>query len=395
MSTHLGLGQSRADDPTVAGKEAVNMALANFGGLVPDIIFLYATFGYDFAELVHAVRAAGHGAVVVGGTTLGIITKAGPESEFHRVSVCAIKSDDFTMTPLMTRGLLGRSAVAGKELAGAIKMSGVDNIRGLYLYLDGLHSSDPDSLLLELESVLPNGAPVFGGTASEPFLWKNTYQFFNDEVLEDAVVGVLFSGKVNIVVTSSHGSQELGAVHEVTKAEGTMISEIDHKPAMDLFSDLYGSKQTTINATTAVGVCLGVRAPTVIPGGESVELRIPLAAQEDGSIIMAAAWPVGTKIYICQRDASRIVERSASVAKSLVEGHGGDKPLVVFHADCVGRAADQIGKDVALAEVRATIDAFPPDTPWFGAYVYGELASVGGKPAFHNWTGAIASFYLE
>ena len=82
-------------------------------------------------------------------------------------------------------------------------------------------------------------------------------------------------------------------------------------------------------------------------------------------------------------------------AQALVSLHKDIKPIVVFHADCVGRSADQVGKDVAFSEVRATIDAFPEGTPWFGAYVYGELASVGGKAAFHNWTGAIASMYIE
>lgn len=395
MSTYIGIGQSHSDDAIKAGEEAVHEALLQAGDIIPDVIFLYATFGYDFSALLKSVRTAGRGAAVVGGTTLGIITRTGAQTEFHRVSVCVMKSDEFKLFPIMIRGLFGRSELAGKELANAILKIGQDNVRGLYLYLDGLRVSDPDSLLREVEKVLPHGAPVFGGTASEPYLWKHTYQFYNDEVLEDAAVGVLFSGKINIAVASSHGSQELGAVHEVTKAEGAKIYEIDHKPAMNLFSELYGSEQKTINATTAVGVCLGVRAPLVEAGGETIELRVPLASAEDGSIIMAAAWPVGTKIYVCQRDTNRIIDRALSVAKDLSDNHGGTQPFIVFHSDCVGRSADQIGRDVSDAELRATIDAFPPETPWFGAYMYGEFAQVGGKPAFHNWTGSIASIYSE
>jgi hypothetical protein len=395
MSTKIGLGRSRADDSAAAGEEAVKQALQEFDGKQPDVIFLYATFGYDFTVLLRAVRASSGGATVIGGTTLGIITHDGPENEFHRVSVCAMQSDDFHMTPLLARGLLGRSASAGGELAEAIRAAGVSSIKGLYLYLDGLHISDPDSLLEAVGAVLPLGTPVFGGTASEPLLWKNTYQFYHDEVLEADAVGVIFSGNIDIVVTSSHGSQELGVVHEVTRAEGARIYEIDHKPAMRLFSELYGHEEKQISAATAAGVCLGVRPEVIEEGAEGVELRVPLASEEDGSIIMAAAWPSGTKIYVCQRDTSRIVERAMLVAKNLTDAHKGARPLVVFHADCVGRSADQIGRETAFAEVRATIDAFPEGTPWFGAYVYGELAPVGGKPGFHNWTGAITSFYEQ
>jgi hypothetical protein len=395
MSTHIGLGQSRAADEGEAGREAVAMALSALNGVIPDVLFVYATFGYDFPALLKSVRNALPKTRVVGGSTLGIITHDGPDTEFHRVSVCALQSDDFHMTPIMVRGLIGRSGAAGRELAALIESNSQANIKGLYLFLDGLHAADPDSLLREIELVLPPSTPVFGGTASEPLLWKNTYQFFDDEVLEDAAVGVLFSGKVNIVVTSSHGSQELGAVHEVTKADGARIYEIDNKPAMHLFSELYGTEQKQISAAMAAGVCLGVRAPEGVVGAEKIELRVPLTSLDDGSIIMAAAWPAGTKIYVCQRNGERIIDRADRAAKELAESHKGVQPVVVFHADCVGRSADQVGKDVAFSEVRATIDAFPVGTPWFGAYVYGELASVGGKAAFHNWTGAIASLYIE
>ncbi|HXK38325.1 MAG TPA: FIST N-terminal domain-containing protein [Candidatus Paceibacterota bacterium] len=395
MSTKIGLGQSHEASEIEAGKEAMTIALHALSGLSPDVVFVYSTFGFDFPSLIHSIRAMVPGVRVIGGSTLGIITREGPDTEFHRVSVCAIKSDDFIMTPLVAKGLIGRSGAAGRELAAQIEASGKNDIKGLYLFLDGLHAADPDSLLREVEHALPPATPVFGGTASEPLLWKNTYQFYDDEVLEDAAVGVLFSGKINIAVTSSHGSQELGAVHEVTKADGARIYEIDNKPAMHLFTELYGAEQKQISAAMAAGVCLGVRVPEEVVGGERMELRVPLTSLDDGSIIMAAAWPTGTKIYVCQRNGERIIDRADSAAKELVAMRKGIQPLVVFHADCVGRSADQVGKDVAFSEVRATIDAFPQDTPWFGAYVYGELASVGGKAAFHNWTGAIASMYIE
>ncbi len=395
MSTYIGIGRSHSDEPAIAGEESVRAALHGIGDQTPDIIFVYATFGYDFPALLRSIRAAGHGVPVVGGSTLGIITHDGPEDEFHRVSVCVMKSDEFKMHPFVVQGLLGRSSAAGKEFADKLRATGVDDARGLFLFLDGLKAADPDAFLREVDEVLPKGVPVFGGTASEPLLWKNTYQFFGDDVLEDAAVGVLFSGKVDIIVTSSHGSRDLGVIHEVTKAEGPRIYEIDGRPAIGLFTDLYGEEGREISAATAAGVCLGVRTDDTSSNDQHIELRVPLASEDDGSIIMAAAWPAGTKIYLCQRDPARILEQAKQAASSLVEQRGGARPLVVFHADCVGRSIDQIGRDAAVAEVRATIDAFPADTPWFGAYVYGELAPVGGKSGFHNWTGAIASFYSQ
>lgn len=396
MATHVGIGKSKLVDSVAAGKEAVSLALSNLDRNKPDMVFVYATFGYNFSDLIKSVKAASSNAFVIGGTVFGVIDKEdGGDTELNRVLVCAISSDDFKMTPFISRGLSYSSKEAGARMKDAIIKENISNIKGLYLVLDGLRAIDPDSMLAEVSKSLPEGTPVFGGSASEPLLWKNTYQFYDTEVLEDSVVGIVFSGDIMIDVTSSHGSQELGGVHTVTRAEGSRIFEIDNKPAMNLFTELYGFKQTEINGVTAIGVCLGTKI--IIPNDheEHLELRIPLSSNKDGSIVMAAAWPEGTKIYICQRDIELISKRNKEVIESLLKRHDGKIPLLVFESDCMGRSGDQIGKEAADKDVSSAIEAFPGDPLWFGAYLYGELASIKGVAAFHNWTGSFACIYVD
>lgn len=261
--------------------------------------------------------------------------------------------------------------------------------------IDGLHASDPDSMLNEISTSIPKDISIFGGSASEPLLWKNTYQFYDEEVFEDSVVGVVFSGNITIEVGSSHGSQELGGFHIITKAEGSKIFEIDNKPAIELFTEIYGNDQKEINAVTAAGVCLGTKIKSQSGGDDHLELRIPLASYDDGSILMAAAWEEGTNIYVCQRNIELITKRNTEVIKKILKKHNNQKPILVFDSDCLGRSAEQIGSEASKNEVDSALHAFDGFVPWFGAYLYGEFSSLEGVAAFHNWTGAFACIYID
>jgi hypothetical protein len=395
MSTQIGIGKSKSKDAILAAKESVQKAIESFGETQIDMVFVYATFGYNFKELISEIKKEAKGAFVVGGTVFGVIDKDGSDTELNRVLVCVISSTDFQMTPIIAHGLLNNSLQVGKDLREGITSKNINNIKGLFLMLDGLHASDPDSMLKEVSIAIPKNVAIFGGSAAEPLLWKNTYQFYDEDVFEDSVVGVVFSGNITIEVGSSHGSQELGGVHVVTKAEGPRIFEIDNKPAIELFTELYGEGQREINAVTAAGVCLGTKIPSSSGGDDHLELRIPLSSSEDGSIVMAASWSVGTKIYICQRNVEMIASKNTEVIDNILKKHNNKKPILVFESDCLGRSADQIGNDASKNEIDAGIKAFGGDMPWFGAYVYGELASLEDVAAFHNWTGAFACFYTD
>lgn len=395
MSTQIGIGKSKKRDAILAASESVNRALETFGENKPDIIFVYATFGYNFSDLIKEIKKVGRGAFVIGGSVFGIIDKDGSDTDLNRVLVCAISSSDFKMTPLIAHGLLDNSRQAGKDLSNIILDKKIDDIRGLFLMLDGLHISDPDSMLTEIFASIPKNVAVFGGSAAEPLLWKNTYQFYDEEVYEDSVVGVVFSGNITIEVGSSNGSQELGGSHIITKAEGSKIFEIDNKPAMELFKEIYGEDQKEINAVTATGVCLGIKSSSPHEDNDSLELRIPLASYDDGSVLMAAAWKNGTNIYICQRNVDLIANRNRDLINKILDNHNDKKPILVFQSDYIGRSADQIGIEAAKNEIDETLNSLGTSVSLFGAYLYGELSSLDGLPAFHNWTGAFACLYIE
>jgi hypothetical protein len=62
MATTAGVGMSRHHNPNVAGREAAEQALKKAGIAKPDMVFMFASIGYDQPSVLSAVREATGGA---------------------------------------------------------------------------------------------------------------------------------------------------------------------------------------------------------------------------------------------------------------------------------------------------------------------------------------------
>ncbi len=394
MAIHVGVGKSKEPDGYRAGVEAATIAMAKENLSTVQFVLVAATLGYDQKELLAGIRSVVKEAPVVGCSTQGIITQEGPDELLRRVEVMVFDSDVMRFTPVLAKGLKEDSYGAGKKIAETLRTAWPTDAKALLLITDGL-SINSDALFKGIEELLPQKIPFIGGTASETSVFKNTYQYFNDEVMEDAAIGILISGDFDIDVGVSHGSQPVGITRTVTKAEGNHIYEIDNKPAFEVFRDLLGPQTTDLDFTVVAGGCLGVAMPEEHREEyEDVILRIPLVLEKkDNSLYMAAEWPAGTEIVICRRDGETIVRRAKEIAEGINKRHPGKTPAFVLHFNCTGRSKTFIGADVAKNEIVANQGAFIDHVPWFGYYTLGEIAPVKDKNYFHNWTSVLFAVY--
>ncbi len=394
MAIHVGVGKSKEPDGYQAGVEAATAALSAGSLTAAQFVLVAATVGYDQRELLAGIRSVMKEASVVGCSTQGVITQEGPDELLRRVEVLAVDSDTMRFTPVLAKGLKHDSYGAGKAIAESLKQVWPSDAKALLLITDGL-SINSDALFRGIEEAIPSKVPFIGGTASETSVFKNTYQYFNDEVLEDAAIGVLLSGDFAFDVGVSHGSQPVGITRTVTRAEGNHIYEIDHKPAFEIFRELLGPQTVDLDFTVVAGVCLGTAMPEEVRGDyEDVILRIPLVLDKtDNSLYMAAEWPVGTEIVICRRDGETIVRRAKEISQRMNERHSGKMPAFVLHFDCTGRSKTFIGAEVAKNEIASNQGAFVGHVPWFGFYTLGEIAPVKDKNYFHNWTSVLFAVY--
>ena len=67
----------------------------------------------------------------------------------------------------------------------------------------------------------------------------------------------------------------------------------------------------------------------------------------------------------------------------------------MLHFDCASRGRQLFGSRATESIVTPLQDVFRPDVPWIGFHTYGEIAPLGGRAHFHNFTVALCAIYEE
>ena len=103
-------------------------------------------------------------------------------------------------------------------------------------------------MLSGIKDVLGKSFPIVGGSAADNLRYTKTYQYYNREILNNALIGTILSGEGVFGYGLRHGWHPLGRPHTVTQSSGNIIKEIEGKPAgkrgkMSGRKDLFGCKK--------------------------------------------------------------------------------------------------------------------------------------------------------
>ena len=74
--------------------------------------------------------------------------------------------------------------------------------------------------------------PCVGGAAADNLTWNNTHTFGEGRVLSRAIVAVWINSERPMGVSVDHGWRPAGKPMLVTRAEGTVVHELDGTPAL-------------------------------------------------------------------------------------------------------------------------------------------------------------------
>lgn len=81
--------------------------------------------------------------------------------------------------------------------------------------------------------------PVYGGIASDGWTFDSTYVFTNEGATQNRGVMMVLGGNINPIFTIEHSTTLTTNLHKVvTKAEGTIVYEVDGKPVTDFVSEM-------------------------------------------------------------------------------------------------------------------------------------------------------------
>lgn len=386
-----GVGWNGGPDASQAGAAAARAA-AEQAGAAPVAAIVYATVLYDQEAVLRGVREALPGIPIVGASTQDV-SRAGDVEDADRIVAVAVIAGSGVQARAATVQDVSRDpAAAARVLAERLGPAPAADAPPLLLWYDPLTGINVDVLIAGLRAA---GYPrILGGGAGQP--WgplHRTYQYFDQRVVRDSVVALQLTGELELVHDLTHGTDALGLEIEVTAADGNVISEIEGRPALDVWREQLGlGDSTTFDINTTAVWALGVSLPPdVADAYEGPITRSVFGFRpRTRELVLQAPIPAGTQVQVCHRTPEAVYDRATVMATRLQARLAGRTPLLALGFECAARARPFLGAELTRREIGRMQAILGEDLPWLGMYAWGEVAPVGATTYFHNYTFPLA-----
>lgn len=374
------VGHSEDPDSQSAIEEVLSQCTQALDGYVPQAGILFAAIDFDHALILNQIQQDFPQLELVGCTTDGEMSSTlGFQQD--SLSLMLFYSDTVGIhagvgySVRENPGLAAQQAVqqATGKSSDAAKLCMI--VPASYL-IDGSTTSGV-AILEGLKLALGNTVPIVGGAAGDQFRFRTTYQFFGSEVLSDALPILVFSGEILFSHGIACGWQPIGRKSKVTRADKTLLYEIDGKPALEFYQSYLGNRPPTAEHPLAV----------YEENSNRYYMRVPNTYDaETGSINFLSDVPEEAMVCVTEASRDEIIAAAASSFKIALESYpGAELEAVVLFSCCCRRwlLGTRAGEEYQV--VKETLSA---DVPIFGFYTYGEFAPLEpeGTTYYHQET---------
>ncbi|GBC60454.1 hypothetical protein DENIS_1407 [Desulfonema ishimotonii] len=389
MNIQRGLSHILQPHSFQAGKSAMEEVIRQLGGFLPDFLMLFITVGHNIAEAVAGIREVAGDIPMCGCSGAGIISHMGCDEATQSLGLLGLKSESVRFSPFIFPDLSAAPLEIGRNIGKKIKLSGLPSPanRLLFLFPDGL-TLNADPLHRGISDELGEHIDCIGGASANDYRFKKTYQFCGNRIYSDAVSGVLISGDFHYQVGISHGARPFGLFRQVTKADGNIIYEIDHKPALHLLRDLLGERRMHDLGQVLNMFELGQSFEGKDYSGDILNRAIIGIDSDKGSIKLGAQIPEGATIRITRRDKERVLRATRKMVPKVITALRSPQEAIYFYFNCSGRGTYLFGEP--SPDVDSLRNTAEPDKDLIGFFTFGEIAPVMGRNYYHNYTGVFA-----
>ncbi|MCM8782840.1 MAG: FIST C-terminal domain-containing protein [Candidatus Omnitrophica bacterium] len=386
----IGIGISKEKELLSALQDALWQAKKEIGNKKLNIGFLFSSPEFASSNLLKTLCIYLPQTPIVGATTLGVLSRS--QIHRHSLAICLISSDNLKISTAVVKDISKKDAfLAGQDLGAKL----LEDFKGqkrdfVMLFCDGL-LKEGSRLIHGLQEKLGTSFPIAGASASDNLKFKQTYIYYNDELLNDAAVGVLFGGKIVFNLSSRHGWRPLGKARTVTQSEGNILKEIDNQPAINLYQD-YFAKDITLLKRDLKYISTLYPIGIYLEGEEEYLLRNIHSIEEDGSLVCQGDVPPKSTVRLMIGTKDSCLSASLQATEELVKGFNIPTVIkknmdIVLIFDSASRYA--LLRRAAEEELKIVQNTVSKDVPILGLYTYGEQAplkalSYQGRSHFHN-----------
>lgn len=352
------------------------------------VVFVSSLLETEFAQITGELIQRTHCRTLLACTAESIL---GVDREIERqsgvsaiaFSVPGVTVDHFRFADEEWSELLGENSTLRARLEAGSDLR-------LFIMLGDPFTTPVVQLLEACSREFPN-APVVGGMASGVKRPGETRLAINDHIFNSSMIGISFSGPLEVDCVVSQGCRPIGPILTITKGHENIIETLDDQPAMaavrNMMSGLSLEDRELIQLRgLLIGRVIDQRKGN-FGRGDFLVRNILSIDRPTGSLAIGEMVLPGQVIQFHLQDA-----RSADEdLRMLLQGELmlAEIPHGALMFSCNGRGMNLFGTphhDIrALREVVGTI-------PVAGFFCAGELGPVGGRNFIHGQTAIIALF---
>lgn len=297
----------------------------------------------------------------------------------------AISDDDIVVTAVTFhkgRVRLVSATVTSDEDLQALATSQMnqlkaEDLRHAFVLSDGLSVNGSD-LACGLNSA---GIAVTGGLAGDGDKFSSTWVMADAPAAQNIVAIIGFYGALEARSGCVAGWREFGAERLVTRSSGNIVHEIDHQPALTIYTKYLGQMAKDLPGS-------GLRFPLSIRSSELEKPVIRTLQAIDPvthSITFAGDIPQGSFCRLMKTDIDTLIEGSGAAADA-AKSAPHKQPSLCIVVSCVGRRL--VLGELTEEELDIVQERLGPEATLTGFYSYGELAPFSNvvQCQLHNQT---------
>lgn len=341
----------------------------------PQAGILFAGIDFDHELILQRIHQAFPDIALIGGTTDGEIS-----------SQLGFQQDSVTLMLLCCDRIqfgagigthLSQNPQAAVQQAVQQAQASLSEVARLCLTTPESLTVAPQTVVEHLQEALGPHIPIFGGATGDQWRFQQTYQFCGTQVLSNAVPVLLLAGEFCFSYGAVSGWTPISQAGIVTKSCGTVLYEIDERPALEFYRRYLGNLPPTPEYPLAV----------FATEGSDFWLQGCVAHDpEVGSATFFAHIPEQAIVKLTKASRDEILAASRTSFMNALATYPGTKPEVALFFSC-GARRYLLGTRTQ-EEHQLIHTCLPCPIPYIGIYSYGEIAPSSSNSAsrIHNMT---------
>jgi len=376
-------------DSEEVGRAAARSIKEAFSGEPLAAMLVYCTIDHDQAAVLKAARAElGPGVPLLGCSVQGVASDQGLAEDGYVVGAMGVGGSALRCSIAVEHDVERATLEKGEQLGKKLKADLGHEPKVVIVLYDPLCGADVETLLTGMTKQL--SCPFVGGGAGQPFGAPiRTYQYWDCDVFSHGVVAIALDGPFDAHLGLCHGTSPTGMAKTVTKSQATRIQEIDGRSALDTWRDVTGhSRDEVVTQQHMATWALGLERSFTENGVPKVArmIRGAFGFDQEGAVILQSAVPEGASVTFHHRTTEDVLSGTRAMGQDLKQRAAGRKPWAVLGFECAARTTPFLGLANTNQEHDELRAAIAPSSPWMGMMAWGEIAPLGGAPAFHNYT---------